>query len=161
MRQPKWFKEALADKGTKILAREITDTDAVTDLRTLVLMRDGGSFSLAIIDDYLTRQCKVWTTRHQVGPALGEDDSGQLDLFPEIPRQLEVAPGRFVDQAWMTRKDWTAAVKQAKTKASNAGNYAESIERVAEKVLPLFADDEQTTADVWKPDESGQASGDA
>lgn len=160
MKPPAWFREQLAGEGRRVLQRTVTDEEATVELTRTVLDRDDRDdppFTHRIIADYIRRQLKHWLAGHR-GVTASDDEDGQLDLFPDIPRKLEVAPGRFVDQAFMTRKDWTAAVKQAKTKASNAGTYAESIERVAEKVLPLLTDDEVTTAEVWKPD-YGQASG--
>lgn len=160
MKSPQWFRELLAGEGRRVLQRTVSNEEAAAELARAVLDkddRDDPPFTRRIVADYVRRQLKSWLSGRSLGTADGDPD-GQLDLFPEIPRHLEVAPGRFVDQAAMTRRDWTAAIKQAKTKASNAGNFAGAIEQAAEKVLPLLTDDTLTTADVWQP---GQASGTA
>lgn len=159
MKSPQWFRELIASEGRRILQRTVTDEEAATEVTRAVFDRDDTDeppFTHRIVADYVRRQLKTWLSGHR-HVAAGDDPDGQLDLFPDIPRKLEVAPGRFVDQAWMTRRDWSAAVKQAKTKASNAGGYADAIERIAEKVLPLLTDDELTTADVWRPGQAGAA----
>lgn len=159
MKSPKWFRELLAKEGTQILTRESTDEDAIARLTMCILDRqdEDPPFAHRLIAEHAGRQLKVWISQHQHAGAT--DDSGQLDLFPDIPRKVEVSPGRFVDQAFMTRRDWTAAVRQAETKASNAGGFAEAIKRIADKVLPLLTDDELTTADVWRADGPGSAGG--
>jgi hypothetical protein len=158
MKPPKWFRELLGKEGAKILKRESTDEDAIARLTKHILTNqdEDPPFSHRLIAEYAHRQLKMWISQHRQ-PAPGADDSGQLDLFPDIPHKVEIAPGRFVDQAFMTRKDWTAAVRQAETKASNAGGFAEAIKRIADKVLPLLINDELTTADVWRSEGPGPA----
>lgn len=152
MKPPQWFREQLATEGRQVLQHTITDEEAVVRLAKFALNKadeDEPPFVHRVLADYVRRKLKNWLAQHRVAVE-GEPDD-QLDLFPDIPRTLEVAPGRFVAQAFMTRRDWTAAVKQADTKASNASGHAEAIKRIADKVLPLLTDDEQTTAEVWKP----------
>lgn len=156
MKPPQWFRTLLAAECSRVLARAITDEEAAVRLINAVL-RDS-AFTQMIVAEHVRRQVKHWLASHR-GAAADDGEDGQLDLFPDIPRNIEVAPGRFVAQGFMTRRDWNAAVKQAETKASNAGNFAEAIKRTAEKVLPLFTDDEMTTAEALKPGTSGQASG--
>ena len=151
MKSPQWFRELIASEGRRVLQRTVTDEEAATEITRAVFDKgdtDEPPFTHRIVADYVRRQLKTWLSGHR-HIADDSDPDGQLDLFPEIPRRLEIAPGRFVDQAVMTRRDWTAAVKQAKTKASNAGAFADSIERIAEKVLPLLTSDELTTAEEW------------
>lgn len=49
----------------------------------------------------------------------------------------------------MTGKDWDNGLRQARTKASNAGGYLQRFQVAYDKVRPLLTDDELTTAAVW------------
>jgi len=147
MRPPSWFKVHLAAIGGRVLEHAITEEQAAEDLTDQTFAREGGRFARDIVREYARKQIKNWLASHRVSGATTDD--GQTDLFPEIPRKLEVAPGRFVDQAFMTRRDWAAAVRQAETKASNANGHAEAVKRIADKVVPLLTSDDQTTGEVW------------
>lgn len=155
MRAPRWFKQELADQGGLILERAVTEEQAADTLAGQILAKDE-RFARQLVADYVRKQLRTWISQHAPAAAL-EDPDAQLDLFPEIPRRLEVAPGRFADQAVMNRHDWECALRQAKTKASNASGYADAIRQAYDKVRPLLTNDELTTADVWKP--RGQATG--
>lgn len=154
MKLSKWLREKIATHGGFVLEGRITEEQAISNVAS-ELLTERKDEARDIIRDILGRHLRTWIRMHERPSTSDAYDSGQLDLFPEIPRKVEVAPGRFVDQAFMTRKDWLAAIRQAETKASNAGGFAEAIKRIADKVLPLLTDDELTTADVWK--QPGQA----
>lgn len=151
MRAPTWFKEQLALEGSRVLEREITDSDAAAAIVDQIFAKDQ-LFARRIVADYTTRQLRTWTNQHQIAMISADGPSVQYELFPEIPRRLEVAPGRFADQAVMNRQDWDNALRQAETKANNASGYAGSIRKAYDRVRPLFTNDEQTTADVWRPE---------
>lgn len=149
MRAPKWFRVSLAEQGGRVVERAITDQQATERVTDQILAKDR-PFASAIIGDYVRKQLRTWTGQHSLGLYVAGDAGGQLDLFPEIPRRLETAPGRFADQAVMTRKDWDAALRQAQTKANNASGFADAIRQVYDKVRPLLTSDDLTTADVWR-----------
>lgn len=159
MRAPKWFKEELAAHGALVLERTVTDDDATVKLKNQILAKDK-PFAELIVRDYVRKQLRAWTRDHVsslYAEADAGDTAGQLDLFPELPRRIEVGIGRFADIAVMTAPDWDAAVRQADTKAGNASGYAAALRRVYDQVRPLLTDDELTTAEVWKP--SGESAG--
>lgn len=143
MKLPKRIRQDVADQGAVVLAGRGQRDEAVSILvrRTLdrepVFVRD----VLALV---LGRVLDRWLVRHAAPAAEG----AQLGLFPDLPRLLEVAPGRFVDQAAMTRRDWDAARVQARTKAANAAGFADAVERAWEQVAPLLTDDALTTGEV-------------
>ena len=155
MRAPKWFKESLAEEGARVLEREITDAKAAEALAEKIV-KDAG-FTRDIVKDYGRRQLLAWAKQYR--PYVAVEIGSQLDLFPELPRRLETSPGRFADQAVMTRRDWDAALKQAKTKADNVNGFFDSVQQAYNKVRPLLTSDILTTADVWKP--GGNAIGEA
>jgi hypothetical protein len=157
MKTPKWFKQHLATIGGRVLERESTEDQGADDLTDQIFDK-GEGFARAIVREYARKQLKNWVTSHRRGTPVDED-TGQTDLFPQLPRNLEVAPGRFAAQAVMTRRDWDAALKQAETKANNAGGHYEAVKQVYDQVRPLLTSDELTTAEVWKSTQLGRAIG--
>lgn len=149
MKLPQWFRELLADEGTKIVDGESTLDEAVVRLTKQILgnQDDDPPFVHRLAADCARRQAEKWIRTHKRAGASDADD-GQGDLFPDLPRHLETAPGRFAAQAVMTGKDWDAALKQARTKASNAGGHYEAVKQAYDKVRPLLVTDDLTTADV-------------
>lgn len=144
MKAPKWFAEQLAEEGGRIRERATTDEAAIAALASKVYKDDPG-FTREIVANYVRRKLHAWL-RQTVSADVSE---AQLDLFPELPRRLEISPGRFADQAVMTGPDWDAALRQADTKAANANGFAEAVHRAYDKVRPLLHDD-LTTAEVLR-----------
>lgn len=146
MRTPNWLRKELADQGALIKAGDTSDEKAAARLAEQILAKDT-PLARFIIGTWVGRKLRPFLADASTGAGSPES---QLCLFPDIPRRLEVSPGRFADQAVMTGHDWDAALKQAETKADNASGYAAAIRQAYEKVRPLLTDDELTTADVWK-----------
>lgn len=157
MRAPKWFKQDLADEGRRVIEHEIDDDEATDRITDRVLEKDE-RFTRGIVRDYVRKKLRAWTTEHIAGYYRDDDDEDgepQLDMFPELPRRLETAPGRFVDITVMNRHDWNAALVQAQVKAANASGFAALVERAHDQIVPLLISDNLTTADVWR--QPGQA----
>lgn len=151
MKTPSWFRERLADRGPLVLQEDITEEQAAAAIADLILSRDP-VFAKAILAEYSRKKLEAWVASHRpASSVLGSN--GQTDLFPDLPRKVEVSPGRFAAQAVMTRHDWETAATQARTKANNADGFAEKIERARDLVVPLLTDDSMTTADVWPKQE--------
>lgn len=145
IKQPPWFRVELARVGRQVADGRMTEAEAVKTLVELVLAKDPEFTHLIVAAELLARLRHLKVVRK----AAKNREAEQPALFPELPRRIETSPGRFADQAVMTRRDWWSAIKQARTKASNATGYADEIQAAADKVLPLLTDDELTTADVW------------
>lgn len=147
MKTPAWFRERLADRGPLVLQEDITEEEAAAAIADLILSKDQ-AFAKAIVCEFTRKKLETWISSHRpASPSVSTD--GQMDLFPELPRKLEVSPGRFAAQAVMTRHDWETALKQAQTKEGNASGYRERVERAHDAIVPLLTDDSMTTADVW------------
>jgi len=145
MNTPQWFREAVAVRGARVQERALTEEQAVAELAHLALTKDD-EFAYDILKDFARRQISKWSKRHL--PNIADEPNGQGDLFPELPGWLETGIGKRTHQAVMTRGDWNSAVKQSRTKANNAGGHADAIEAAADRVLPYFLNDEETTAEV-------------
>lgn len=147
MKTPAWFREQIATHGGLILAEETTEQEAIQAVRDRALDTHP-EFVTAIFDEHTAKELRAWMSKRATSDATTVE-IGQTELFPDLPRVLEISPGRFAAQAVMTRKDWDRAAKQARTKAANADGYAEKVERARDQVVPLLTDDSMTTADVW------------
>jgi hypothetical protein len=158
VRAPQWFKEQLAAEGGRVLEHETTDDAATDRLKNLIIFKYE-PFNHAIVRGYVRKKLRDWTTQHTRGAYLAGDSSAQLDMFPELPRHLEVSPGRFADQAVMTAHDWEGALRQAKTKSDNASGYVKRVQEAYDKVRPLLTNDDLTTSDVWVAGWTGEAAG--
>ncbi|MFD0850830.1 hypothetical protein ACFQ07_01155, partial [Actinomadura adrarensis] len=99
MKSPRWFRQELAQTGGLILEGAVTDEAAADKLTGQILAKDE-PFARAVIGEYVRKQVKSWVASHR-RVSSGDADGGQTDLFPEIPRKVEVAPGRFVAQGFM------------------------------------------------------------
>lgn len=147
MKTPHWFRQQIVAEGTRVNAQETSEEDAAVHLADQILAKDA-PFARGIIIEFARKRLETWTASHKPTTALAADD-GQMDLFPELPRRLEISPGRFAAQAVMTRHDWETALKQAQTKEGNASGYRERVERAHDAIVPLLTDDSMTTAEVW------------
>lgn len=147
MKTPAWFREQIATHGGRILAEEATEQEAIQAVRERA-WSTSPDFITHIFDEHTAKELRSWMSKRATADAASVE-IGQTELFPDLPRVLEISPGRFVAQAVMTRKDWDRAAKQARTKAANADGYAEKVERARDQVVPLLTDDSMTTADVW------------
>lgn len=150
MKLPKWLRAEIADLDIRI-ARGITnETGGLNALVAHCMTRADQGFVRGLVEAAIRdglREC-----RKGQPDAVAADGDGQqvLDLFPglDLPRYLEVAPGRFVDVAEMTGPDWDAAVVQAETKERNAAGHAAKVRAARAKVRDLLTDDALTTAQV-------------
>lgn len=77
-----------------------------------------------------------------------ETGHSQGELFAWLSAVLEVAPGRFVPQAAMTRSDWDKALRQAEVKKNNGTGHYDDIKRAYDMVVPLLTNPGMTTGDV-------------
>lgn len=145
MKAPAKYRQELAAVGALVLSG--TATEQVARERLLKAARGEKGFAVRVLAEYVARSLTRWLDDHRVAPA--EELAGQL-LFPglDLPRQLELSPGRFKPLADLTRADWVAARRQARTKASNAAGYADMLDKAWSVVEPLLTDDELTTAQV-------------
>lgn len=143
MKPPATYRQELAKVGALVLGG--TATERVAAARLLKAARKEKGFAARVLADYVDRSLKRWLDEHRAPSA--EEAAGQL-LFPglDLPRQLEVAPNRFKAIGDMTRADWQAARRQARTKADNAASYAGLLDEAWAKVEPLLTDDALTTA---------------
>ncbi|WP_084965289.1 hypothetical protein [Thermoactinospora rubra] len=153
MKTPLWLKEEIAAFGARILNEEITEEQAVQQIR-LQSARDYPDHVYAVYDEYIGKALRAWMTKRAAADMAGLD-SAQLVLLPGLPLVLEISPGRFAAQAVMTKRDWEAARRQARTKADNATGYADRIDAAYDLVVPLLTTDDMTTADVL-PELTGQ-----
>jgi hypothetical protein len=147
MKTPTWFRAGLADQGPLVLQGDITEEEAADRLADLIFAKNEGLVR-GIVVEFARRKVEGWTSSHQPATALVRDD-GQTDLFPGLPRKVEVSPGRFAAPAVMTGHDWDTALACAEAKEKNASGHAEKIRVVYDKVRPLLTDESLTTADVW------------
>lgn len=146
MKVPKWLRQEIAEQGAAVVHGTASHDAAVTTLTDRALAKDP-DWVRRLVADCVAKALQVWTSRH----GTPVEDGDQLELFPDLPAHIEIAPGRFVAQASMTRQDWTAAIRQARTKADNAAGHADRVEAIAQKVLPLLTADDLTTGEVWPP----------
>jgi hypothetical protein len=147
VKTPAWFRQQIATHGGQILTDSTTEDVSAQALAADVLTKDP-AFAKAIIAEYARKKLEGWTSSHRPA-SVSTGENGQTDLFPDLPRRLEVSPGRFAAQAVMTRHDWDTALKQAQTKEGNASGYRERVERAHDAIVPLLTDDSMTTAEVW------------
>lgn len=155
MKSPVWLKEQIAVEGRRAQERVITPDEATERITKQILDKDEGLVR-SIVYEYVGKKLRDWTTKYS--RALYEDSApGQLDMFPELPRHVEVSPGRFADQAVMTARDWDNGLRQAQTKANNAGGYLQRYQEAYDKVRPLLTNDDLTTSDVWVAGWTGEA----
>ncbi len=142
---PSTFRQRRAALGAEVLAGTMTEATAVRKL-TATGLRER-TFVRSVMAEYATRSMQAWLKRHRELSTVPSEPS----LFPELdlPRQLEISPGRFKPVADMTARDWDAAVVQAETKERNASGHAEMVRAARRQVHHLLlVDDELTTAQV-------------
>lgn len=142
MKPPAKYRQELATVGELVLRG--TTTQAAARARLLKTARREKGFAARVLADYVDRSLKRWLGDHGERPE--EEVAGQLLLGLDLPRQLEVSPNRFKPVGDMTRGDWAAARRQARTKADNAAGYADLLDRAWAAVEHLLTDDELTTA---------------
>ncbi|HEY9524004.1 MAG TPA: hypothetical protein VIR33_12255 [Thermopolyspora sp.] len=147
MKTPTWFREQIAAEGVRVNAGESSIDESSVHIAEQVAAKDS-TLTKGIVIEFARKKLENWLASHRPS-ARRVENNGQLDLFPDLPRKLEISPGRFADQAVMTRHDWDAALKQAQTKAGNAAKYASAIEQAHDEIVPLLKNDTLTTADVW------------
>lgn len=145
MKPPAKYRQELAAVGALVLGG--TATEQAATARLLKAARKEKGFAARVLEDYVGRSLKRWLDEHRAPSA--EEASGQL-LFPglDLPRHLEVSPNRFKSIGDMTRGDWLAACRQARTKADNATGYADLLDEAYARVEHLLTDDALTTAQV-------------
>lgn len=148
---PDWMRREFAEHGP--------DTDRL-QRETLVVRvaermpAEDGALTRAVLRNFVRTQFGRWVKQQT---AISSDpDLDQPGLFPELPRVLEIGPGRFARIGVMTGTDWDRALKQAQTKASNAGSHHETIRAAYDKIRPLLTG-ELTTADVAEQIEADAA----
>lgn len=147
MKPPAKYRQELATVGELVLGGTSTEEAATAQL--LKAARKEKGFAARVLADYVARSLKRWLDEHRAPSA--QETAGQL-LFPglELPRQLEVSPNRFKPIGDLTRGDWVAARRQARTKADNATGYADLLDEAYERVEPLLTDDALTTAQALR-----------
>lgn len=145
MKIPQWLHRELAKQRRRVRQGTTTRAEAVNDLREQIDARDAG-----LADEIVAEWLEQRLPALPAAPALPGDGQGELDLFPGLglPRKLEVSPNRFKFLGEMTRADWLAARRQARTKANNATGYADLLDEAYDRVEHLLTDDELTTAQV-------------
>lgn len=145
IRRPSWFSARLADLGAQARRGEITDNRAVRLLARAVLANP--PLLAVVVHDFADRELGRWHLRR------GTPDA-EPALFPALPGALDVAPGRFVGQASMTRADWRnhLAIAQARRDNAIVGANAHFAKVLAayNEVMPLLATDSMTTAQALR-----------
>jgi hypothetical protein len=158
VKDPIWFTEATARTGKRIIAGEITRTEAVTELALAV---HGDLLGIDIVTGWTNGRLDAWLKAAQ--PAAGPGI--QATLFPELKRSYRTTPSKYVDVAAMTAHDvdMARAILWAKTQnAIDGAREAAEHERAVfaafeEKVRPLLAGS-LTVADVLDDlEEAGSA----
>jgi hypothetical protein len=145
VKEPSWLAEQIAVEGRRVLAGDVTEDEAVASLTEQLLAREP-RYVRSLVIRAILKALRAW--RDERRRAAEAAAAGQLLLFADLPEALEVAPGRFVAQRAMRRRDWTAALVQARTKAANAAGYVEKLEAAYGLVEHLLTDDELTTAEA-------------
>jgi hypothetical protein len=145
IRRPNWFTARLADLGAQARRGEITDNRAVRLLARAVLANP--PLLAVVVHDFADRELGRWHLRRDAPDA-------EPALFPALPGALDVAPGRFVGQASMTRHDWQMHLRMAEARRDNAiagakRHYA-AVRAAYDTVMPLLASDTMTTAEALR-----------
>lgn len=152
MRTPAWFRTELETLGRQVLNGDTERDEAVELITDQVFERDENLVH-DVIEDFGRKELRKWVKSQLRGfyaEDVHEEETGerQPELFPWLPRLLEVSPGRFTHIHAMTGADWDAALRQAEVKADNASGFAKAVRRAYEQVRPLLAEDALTTSDV-------------
>jgi len=154
MKTPGWFTDELAARGHDILAGHATRADVITELAALV--------SSDVLGQVIV---STWTASRIDGWLRGADavlaaDGAQAELFPGLPRELKVTPGKTKPFLAMDAHDLDMAVKLARVQAANSidgtREWLASIEQAYDKVRPLL-DGDLTVADVLGDLDDGAA----
>lgn len=151
MRVPLAFREQVHKIGTKILAG---DADRVigADLLERWVFKNALPLAHAVVRDWVRDKLSDWLrdrlreeADRKVRPPAEE---ALFDILDQMPEQIEIGVGRFIDRLDATRSQLLTWQRQAHVKRDNVVDYGVRVDRVVACLLPRLTTDEMTVREA-------------